>query len=802
MIFKKNISVILLLTLNLKAFSAVCKDRKSKNNNDFGNEISIADIEECTTEKCIKSSKRILSNLDTSVNPCEDFYQFSCGGWMSEKASKNIKNTDVNKENSDKINEIFQKLLESDYQVNEKLSEAEKEYDEKTFNKLKTIYTSCLNEQKLNKNKNELLIDYINNLNITETLTNNDSLDGLAILLANLHNLGVNLLFSVDSNLYTKDENLLNRNIISIKFNSYLHDTLKFAEYQSYYDESGDEKAHYENILLVYKKYIENVLKKIFEKNSNKIEEMVESVIKVDKMIVHQMNKKDIEYYTNDYNITETESYPTSYDFMDIEEYPTDFNYMDNEEYPTTMIYEEDINDIINNLDKINDINEKFPYINWKLYFEKRFEFYGIEKSFIEKLLFVIDIKPEVLKDIIEELDIKDLINYSEWMTIESLIDLVSTDLENLKKDFSSFLRNGKQNENGGEKEEEEANRDVHYKCIDQVNEIMPMALGKYYVEMNSLDINKQEIEIMINNIKEVMMNRISELKWLDDSTREYVIELLSKLKENLGYPDYILDPEKLYKKYELINVDPNVFFNNLINKNIYMASESFLININSTNVNHFEDWKMPPQLINAYYDFLGYEMFFPAAHFQDPYFNINQPYYLNYGSIGDVIGHELTHAYDGDNIGLWSNDDKEEFNEYSQCFIDQYDSYSVKINGKLYHGDGKKTLNENLADNGGLSRSYEAWKMLFKKDPQKAKEQNKKLPGLSEYSLEQLFFIAFGQVYCNTDDEYFYSNENNVHSPNRFRVNGSVSNNKYFAKAFNCPSNSPMNPSNKCILW
>ncbi len=149
-----------------------------------------------------------------------------------------------------------------------------------------------MNDQKLNTNKKELLIDYINNLNITKTLTNNDSIDGLAILLANLHNHGVNLLFSVDTILYTKDENLLNKNLILIKFDSNLHNTLRSAESQSYYDESGDGKVQYENILLVYKKYIKNVLTNIFEKNSNRIEEMIESIIKVDKMIVHQMNKK------------------------------------------------------------------------------------------------------------------------------------------------------------------------------------------------------------------------------------------------------------------------------------------------------------------------------------------------------------------------------------------------------------------------------------------------------------------------------------------------------------------------------
>eukprot|EP00833_Pecoramyces_ruminatium_P012070 jgi/Orpsp1_1/1186102/evm.model.c7180000096890.2 len=213
--------------------------------------------------------------------------------------------------------------------------------------------------------------------------------------------------------------------------------------------------------------------------------------------------------------------------------------------------------------------------------------------------------------------------------------------------------------------------------------------------------------------------------------------------------------------------------------------------------------------MVNAHYNSGNNALEFPAAVLQTPLFDENQPDYLNYGSIGSTMGHELTHAFDnngknfdadGKQNNWWTDNDTEEFEEFSQCFIDQYSSFSSEIKGKKYYVDGELTLPENLSDNGGLNRSYEAWRLSIENNPEKAEKHNMKLPGLSDYTMDQLFFISFAHSYCSVGiDKTLFKD---VHSPNKFRANGVVSNNKRFAKAFNCPPNSPMNPDKKCTLW
>jgi len=221
----------------------------------------------------------------------------------------------------------------------------------------------------------------------------------------------------------------------------------------------------------------------------------------------------------------------------------------------------------------------------------------------------------------------------------------------------------------------------------------------------------------------------------------------------------------------------------------------------------------MMPQTVNAYYYPLDNSINFPAGILQPPFYNAQQPDYLNYGAMGSIIGHELTHAFDntgslfdaeGTLNNWWTNSTLNEFNDLTTCFVDQYNQYKVEVSGgKEINLNGKITLGENMADNGGLSRSLEAWK-LSSKDDKMFNERNKALPGLSDFTAEQLFFISFGQAFCEkyTPEIREKRIEDDPHSPGEYRVIGSISNNEYFAKAFNCPKKSPMNPEKKCLIW
>jgi len=346
--------------------------------------------------------------------------------------------------------------------------------------------------------------------------------------------------------------------------------------------------------------------------------------------------------------------------------------------------------------------------------------------------------------------------------------------------------------------------------CLNFVTNFMPLAISKYYVEIIFPDNIKSETMNMVENIRNSMINRIQKLEWLDESTRKFAIEKVLAIKYILGYPDIIMDVEKIYNEYKLLEYVSENPLSIALSIIIFGLKEEynslFVKDINDI-IKSYEF--IPPYEVNAYYSAKDNTMNFPASILQSPYFDVNQPDYLNYGGVGSVMGHELTHAFDdngknydaiGQKVNWWTDNDNDEFTEFSQCFIDQYNEYTFEFEGKKYNVNGKHTLGENLADSGGLDRAYEAWKNSLENQPERAQERNMLLPGLSDYSMEQLFFIAYGHTRCEVGISKLLIED--VHSPGRYRVNGVVSNNERFAKAFNCPVKSKLNPEQKCGLW
>lgn len=196
----------------------------------------------------------------------------------------------------------------------------------------------------------------------------------------------------------------------------------------------------------------------------------------------------------------------------------------------------------------------------------------------------------------------------------------------------------------------------------------------------------------------------------------------------------------------------------------------------------------------------------------QPPFYHSSNPSYLNFGAIGSIIGHELSHAFDsigrkfdGDGVlkDWWSESDEAEFNERRLCFIDLFDSFSVWVGGEKFKLNGELTVNENIADaglsqfitKGGLTRSWEAWKRTG---------NNFKIKGLEGYTPEQLFFIAYGTSWCSVEQDEYLKRQvmTSVHAPARFRVNSAVMNHAEFGRVFQCKEGSEMNPINKCKVW
>lgn len=170
------------------------------------------------------------------------------------------------------------------------------------------------------------------------------------------------------------------------------------------------------------------------------------------------------------------------------------------------------------------------------------------------------------------------------------------------------------------------------------------------------------------------------------------------------------------------------------------------------------------------------------------------------------VIGHELSHGFDAsgrkfDSQGRlddwWTNTSSHEFDRRKQCFVDQFSDYTISIAGSKYNVNGKLTVNENIADSGGVSRAWYAWSSL-------KKERNMRLKGLETYSSSQLFFINMATCWCSSvrEETLKMELETGVHSPAKFRVLGSLSNSKEFSEAFQCSESDSMNPKNRCRVW
>jgi len=226
---------------------------------------------------------------------------------------------------------------------------------------------------------------------------------------------------------------------------------------------------------------------------------------------------------------------------------------------------------------------------------------------------------------------------------------------------------------------------------------------------------------------------------------------------------------------------------------------------------NNRKDWFSGPAVVNAFYSPPANQICFPAGILQAPFFDAKVPKYLNYGGIGAVIGHEITHGfddqgkqydkdgvfYDDDEPGLWTNATIQKYKSRAQCIINQYTNYNVKqVDMNLI---GEQTQGENIADNGGVKESFGAYqRWVAKNGPEKA------LPGLEQFTPNQMFFINYGQVWCTKwrSETLRQRILTGVHSPGEFRIIGPTSNFPEFAKAFKCKANTANNPDNKCAVW
>ena len=299
--------------------------------------------------------------------------------------------------------------------------------------------------------------------------------------------------------------------------------------------------------------------------------------------------------------------------------------------------------------------------------------------------------------------------------------------------------------------------------------------LGQVYVQRYFPPESKKRMLDLVNNLQAVYRERIKKLDWMSAATKKKAIEKLDAFTKKIGYPDK-------WKKYDDVTISKDAYYQNqqsIAKHNYYVMLKKIGNPVDRS------EWGMTPPTIDAYNNGTFNEIVFPAGILQFPFFDKDADDAINYGAIGLVIGHEMTHGFDdqgrqydtkGNLKDWWTPEDAAKFKKRVQVVIDQYSKYTVLNN---IHINGSLTQGENLADVGGLSIAYQA----FKNTPEG--KSDTKIDG---FTPDQRFFLAAAQVWRNksTDEALRASMSNNPHSPPMFRVNGPVSNMDAFYKAFN----------------
>jgi predicted metalloendopeptidase len=331
-------------------------------------------------------------------------------------------------------------------------------------------------------------------------------------------------------------------------------------------------------------------------------------------------------------------------------------------------------------------------------------------------------------------------------------------------------------------------------RCSTGVDHALGEALGQVYVDEYFAGDSKAKTLEMVHDIEAAMDKDLDTLDWMSPETREKAKVKLHAVADKIGYPEHWRD----YSKLEVVRTDA---FGNLERANAFENDRE--LNKIGKPVDK-QEWGMTPPTVNAYYDPSMNNINFPAGILQPAFYDPHADLATNYGHIGAVIGHELTHGFDdqgaqfgptGNLSDWWTPEDKKNFQARTGCLVNEYGNF-VAVDD--LHINGKLTLGENTADNGGLLLAYMAYLARAKKD---GVDIDKKIDG---FTGPQRFYVAFAQNWCENSRPAIIRErvQTDPHSPDHFRANGAIVNQPGFGPAFGCKTGQPMDPAKNCRVW
>ncbi|KAF4101555.1 neprilysin-like isoform X1 [Onychostoma macrolepis] len=695
--------------------------------------------EVCITADCTQSASRLIENMDPTVNPCDNFYQYACGGWLKKNI---IPETSSRYSTFDILRDELEVILKG-------VLEREESGSSSSLTKAKVLYRSCTNESLIEQRGGLPLLTVLPDVFEWPIATDDwDTNYGMnwrvedAIAKLN-EKYGKQVLISFFIGTDDRDSNA---HIIHFDQPSLGLSSRDYYVCTGPYEEAC---ATYENFMIDLAKLIRT--DRSLEVNDTNIRLEIARVMRMEKEIA---------------NATDT---------------PEDRN-------NPVLLYNKMPLEILNNNFTLEFDSRVF---NWTLFTNKIMDTVGIPITDSEEVIVYAPNYFKRLNTVLAKYTKRDVQNYMVWRFIMNLVVGLSRTYRETRKAFRKAIY-GTTSEPA-----------VWRQCAIYVNNNMENAVGRLYVEEAFAGDSKDMMDEMITNIREVFVSNLDDLAWMDAETKKAAEEKARAIRERIGFSENIMNNTCLDQEYRDLSYSAEEYFENIL-KNLEFGQKKRLKKLR-IKVNK-EEWITGAAVVNAFYSSSRNQIVFPAGILQPPFFGKGQPWSLNYGGIGMVIGHEITHGFDdngrnfdkdGDLKDWWTPSSTQKFHELSKCIVDQYGSYSWDLaNGQNLNGNN--TLGENIADNGGIRQSYQAYQNYVKKHGKEAL-----LPGI-DLDHEQLFFLNFAQVWCGTHrpEHAVNSIKTDVHSPGKFRVLGSLQNFPEFAKAFQCQKNTNMVPEKICRVW
>ncbi|XP_043215652.1 neprilysin-2-like isoform X9 [Amphibalanus amphitrite] len=696
----------------------------------------------CLTKGCVQAACSILNNMDEQVNPCDDFYQFACGSFIKNTVIPSEK-TSVSQFSvvSDALKIKMRKLVEAPVATDEPASSRH----------IKNLFVSCKEKEVIEERGLKPLQDVLEKMEgwpVVEGDNWNESSWGnwmLAVYRNRAFGYSIDHMFdfSVTADVKNSTWRILDLDQPSLGLpRKYLIKGFNDPDIQAYYKYMVDMAV----MLGAPKERAESELKEslLFE-------------IQLANISLPAEERRNI-----------------------------------------TKLY---------NKMTLGDVSKLAPGIPWVDYVNNLLRAAGHQVTADEPV--IVDVPDYMRKatKLLEETPKRVQANYMLWRVVYGSVGMLTEEARDVQLEFSAKLTGQTQ-------------RKPRWKeCLEGVMGSLSLAVGSLYVR-NHFDRSARQAALdMVKHIHQEFNIMLGEITWMDNKTKERAKDKSKSINYHIAYPEEILNNTALDMLYDGLFIDDSHYFENNINMSVFGTNYAFKKLREPIDKN---DWRThgSAAVVNAYYSPIENSIMFPAGILQGIFYDFDRPNYMNYGGIGFVIGHEITHGFDdtgrqfdknGELLDWWEPETKRRFLKGAECMIHQYGNYTVpEIDMKL---NGVVTQDENIADSGGLRLAYRAYRRLAASGPppQRLPDcRHHRAAGSRPRALplrpQQIFWLVAANVWCSADRVEHLRNTalNSEHVPNRFRINGPISNMAEFAADFGCRPGSPMSPpdSQRCRVW